>query len=65
MGVMGFDEHTRQMFLIGCFPGITPGQILDSMEFEIQTERAVEISVPTETELTLLREKCDPHGLIL
>ncbi len=65
MGVMGFDEHTRQMFLIGCFPGITPDRILDNMEFEIRTDRAVEIAVPTQTELTLLREKCDPHSLIL
>jgi glutaconate CoA-transferase subunit B len=53
------------MFLVGCFPGITPDQILDNMEFEIRTDRAVEVAVPTKTELTLLREKCDPHRLIL
>jgi len=65
MGVMGFDPDTKQMILLGCFPGITPDQILDNMEFDIRTDRAEEIAVPTQTELTLLREKCDPHGLIL
>jgi glutaconate CoA-transferase, subunit B len=35
------------------------------MAFEIRTDRAVEISLPTKIELTLVRKKCDPHGLIL
>jgi glutaconate CoA-transferase subunit B len=65
MGVMGFDPDTKQMILLGCFPGITPEQILDHMEFEIRTDQAKEVPVPTETELTLLREKCDPQRLIL
>ena len=65
MGVMGFDPDTKQMILLGCFPGITPEEILDNMEFEIRTDQAKEVPVPTETELTLLREKCDPHRLIL
>jgi glutaconate CoA-transferase subunit B len=35
------------------------------MEFEIRTDQAKEVPVPTESELTLLREKCDPQRLIL
>ena len=35
MGVMGFDEQTKQMFLKGSYPGITPDKILENMEFEI------------------------------
>jgi glutaconate CoA-transferase subunit B len=65
MGIMGFDPDTKQMILLGCFPGITPEQILDHMEFEIRTDQAKEVPVPTESELTLLREKCDPQRLIL
>jgi len=62
---MGFDDHTRQMFLKGYYPGITPERILENMEFEIDTSRAEEVMAPTLDELKLLREKCDPHRLIL
>lgn len=65
MGVMGFDADTRQMYLQGCYPGISPEDILDNMEFAIDTSRAKDVTPPTPEELTLLREKCDPHRLIL
>ena len=65
MGVMGFDEDSKKMYLIGCYPGITPDMILENMEFKIDTTRAVDIVPPTALELQLLREKCDPQGLIL
>ena len=65
MGVMGFDDETRQMYLKGYYPGITPGDILENMEFEIDVTRAREVVPPSENELSLLREKCDPHRLIL
>ena len=65
MGVMGFDEETCKMYLKGYYPGITPEQILENMEFEIDTSRAVEVTPPTEEELALLRDKCDPQRLIL
>jgi len=28
---MGFDDVTKEMYLTGFFPGITPRQILDNM----------------------------------
>ncbi|NOX32867.1 MAG: ketoacid-CoA transferase [Deltaproteobacteria bacterium] len=65
MGIMGFDDHTRQMFLKGYYPGITPELILENMEFKIDTSRAKEVMAPTPDELELLREKCDPLHLIL
>jgi len=65
MGVMGFDTDTRQMFLQGYYPGITPHDILENMEFKIDISRAREVPPPTFDELKLLREKCDPHHLIL
>jgi glutaconate CoA-transferase, subunit B len=65
MGVMGFDDQTRQMYLKGYYPGITPEKIMENIEFEIDTSRAGEVLPPTSEELTLLREKCDPHRLIL
>lgn len=65
MGIMGFDEDTKKMYLIGCYPGITPSKILENMEFEIDTTRALDVLLPTAEELQLLREKCDPQRLIL
>lgn len=65
MGVMGFDEESKKMFLRGYYPGITPEEILENMEFEIDISRSKEINPPTAEELSLLREKCDPHRLIL
>jgi glutaconate CoA-transferase subunit B len=65
MGVMGFDEDSKQMFLEGYYPGVTPADILGKMEFEIDICRAKEVLPPNPEELRLLREKCDPHRLIL
>jgi glutaconate CoA-transferase subunit B len=65
MGVMGFDDETKRMFLEGYYPGVTPEDILEKMEFEIDISRASEVLPPTLAELTLLREKCDPDRLIL
>lgn len=65
MGIMGFDEQSKQMFLKGYYPGITPDKILENMEFEIDISHAKEVPAPTLNELKLLREKCDPQRLIL
>ncbi|MCP4672608.1 MAG: ketoacid-CoA transferase [Desulfobacula sp.] len=65
MGIMGFDENSKKMFLKGNYPGVPPEKILDNMEFDIDISRAEEVDAPTLHELTLLREKCDPQGLIL
>lgn len=65
LGVMGFDDQTRKMFLQGCYPGNTPRQILNNMSFEVDTSRAREIAPPSKNELRILREVCDPQRLIL
>jgi len=65
MGIMGFDELTKKMYLKGHYPGITPEMILQNMEFEIDISRSEEVAPPTPEDLTILREKCDPDHLIL
>jgi glutaconate CoA-transferase subunit B len=65
LGVMGFDDQTREMFLQGCYPGNSPRQILENMSFEVDVSRAREISPPSEDELRILRKVCDPQRLIL
>ncbi|MFH1079805.1 MAG: CoA-transferase [Pseudomonadota bacterium] len=65
MAVFRFDDLTRQMYLAGFYPGITAQQILDNMEFTVDVSRAAEVTPPTDEELKILREKCDPQRLIL
>jgi glutaconate CoA-transferase subunit B len=65
MAVMGFDDRTRRMYLEGYYPGITPQRILDNMGFEIDISRAKQVTPPSEQELRILRERCDPQRLIL
>lgn len=65
MGVMRFDDTTKEMYLAAYYPGISPDEILGRMEFSVDTSRAVEAIPPTEEELKLLREKCDHQRLIL
>jgi len=65
MGVMRFDDETKEMYLANYYPGITPQKILDNMEFTVDTSRATEAVPPTERELTILRERVDPQKLIL
>jgi len=65
LGMMYFDETTKEMYLAKYYPGVTTRQILDNMEFSVDVSRAIEAEPPDEHELTILREKVDPHKLIL
>jgi glutaconate CoA-transferase subunit B len=65
MAIMGFDAETRQMFLQGCFPGVTKGEVIANMGFAVDTSRAEQIPPPSAKELAILRDTCDPQRLIL
>lgn len=65
MAIMGFDDKTKEMYLKGCFPEITPRQVLDNMDFEVDISRSSKVPAPSQKELKMLREKCDPQRLIL
>jgi glutaconate CoA-transferase subunit B len=65
MGVMRFDDESKEMYLSGTYPGILPQQVQEKMGIEIDPSRAVEEPSPTEGELDLLRERIDPQGLII
>jgi len=64
MAVMGFDASTKRMVLKGCYPGIHAEQVLENMGFEIDISQAETIPGPSEAELAILRDKCDPQRLI-
>jgi glutaconate CoA-transferase subunit B len=65
MAIMGFDAETRQMYLKGCFEGVTKETVLENMGFAVDTSRAAPVPPPSAQELAILRDKCDPQRLIL
>ena len=65
LGVMRFDKENSKMYLDRFYPGITPEKILENTEFNMDVSRATPADPPTKTELTILREECDPQRLIL
>lgn len=65
LGVMKFDDDTKEMYLHSFYPGISIDQILDNTSFSMDVSKATEEVPPTKEELYLLREKCDKQRLIL
>jgi glutaconate CoA-transferase subunit B len=65
MAVMGFDDNSREMFLRGVYPGISPRDVLAHMAFDVDVSRCETIQPPAPDELQILREACDPQRLIL
>ena len=65
LGVMHFDDDSKEMYLACYSPGVTPRDILANMEFPVDVSRAAEAMPPTEVELTILRDRVDPHKLVL
>lgn len=65
MAIMGFDADTRQMYLKGCFEGVSKETVLENMGFAVDVSRAAPVPPPSAQELAILRDKCDPQRLIL
>ena len=65
LGVMKFDETTKEMYLAEYYPGITIDKVVENTGFAIDVSRAVESAPPTAEELRILREEVDPQKLIL
>jgi glutaconate CoA-transferase, subunit B len=65
MGIFRFDPRTRRMYLAGCFEGISPQSVLSNMGFSVDISGAETVGPPSDLELSILRERCDPQRLIL
>jgi len=62
--VFRFDEEHKKMYLAGFYPGVEVAEILETVGFELDCQRAVPVHEVTVEELQILRQKCDPQGLI-
>lgn len=65
LGVLMFDERTKEMYLAEYYPGVSPDEVRANTGFEVDVSRAKEAPPPTERELRALREEVDPQRLIL
>jgi glutaconate CoA-transferase, subunit B len=65
LGVMKFDDKTKEMYLSEYYPGITLDRISENTGFEMDLSKAIEAIPPTDEELLILRNEVDPQRLIL
>ena len=65
MGIMGFEDDSKRMYVKEIYPGVDPRDIRDNTGFNIDMSRAVPTAAPKPSELKILREKTDPERLIL
>jgi glutaconate CoA-transferase subunit B len=65
LGVMRFDEITKEMYLAETYPGVTAAGVREKTGFPIDLSRAVESKPPSVEEIRILREEVDPQRLIL
>jgi glutaconate CoA-transferase subunit B len=65
LGIMKFDQYTKQMYVHEYHPGVSPQFIKDNTGFDIDISRAVESRPVTSEELRILRQEVDPDRLII
>ena len=64
LAVMDFHAENKRMRLKSVHPGVTKEQVQEATGFELLiADSVVETSVPTEAQLTLIREVIDPDGM--
>ena len=64
--LFGFDEDTRRMTLLEVQQGKTADDIQQKVSFELLVSPDLgEMAEPSEEDLKLLREECDPDGYFL
>jgi glutaconate CoA-transferase subunit B len=62
----GFDDHTRQMVLLGVLRGLSVDEVVKEMEFTaLVKEKVEELEPPSPEELRILREEIDPARAII
>jgi len=65
MGVMRFRPETKEAYLAGFHPGLTPQAVAEATGFPLDVEDATETPLPAAEELRILREDVDPEKIFL
>lgn len=62
--VLGFDEASGEMTLDSLYPGVTVDDVQESVGWGLRVAADVrKTAIPSEDELSLLRDELDPEGL--
>jgi glutaconate CoA-transferase subunit B len=66
MGVLRFDEQTKEMYLASCHPGISIDQVKQNTGWDLKvSQKVTETEPPTTEEVEILRKDLDPQGIFL
>jgi len=65
LGLMKFDETSKEMVLAQYYPGVSVTKIVENTSFPLDVSGAAEAPPPSAEELRILREEVDPQKLIL
>ena len=65
LGMMGFDEETKRMELLGVYEGVTKDDVIRETDFDLIIKKEPEtLPSPTAEEVRIFREEIDPVGVI-
>jgi len=66
MGVLRFDESSKEMYLASYHPGLSIDQVKQNTGWDLRVSPDVkETERPTAKEVEILRKDLDPHGIFL
>ncbi len=66
LGVLGFDDESKEMMLLSVHPGVTVEDVVENTGFKlIIPDNVSTTEPPTSDELRLLREEIDPSGIVI
>ena len=66
LGVLGFDNKTKEMTLLSTHPGITVQQVIENTGFKVNVPSKVGVTeAPTKEEVRILREEIDPAEIFV
>lgn len=66
LAIMDFEPASKRMRLISTHPGVSIEDVIENTGFELLIADDVAVTVaPTAEELRILREECDPTGIVL
>ena len=66
LGVLGFDDVSKEMMLLSVHPGVTVDDVVENTGFKLIIPDDISTTEPpTSEELKLLREEIDPSGIVI
>ena len=66
LGILGFDDESKEMMLLSVHPGVTIKEVVENTSFKlIIPDKVSTTTPPSDEELQILREEIDPSGIVI